>query len=150
MIKGILALFTTGIIFNPMVLLGILLGFIAVGVLSEEQLHALYTNYHFYLLMFFIAALYVYFFRRTYYSGGYQTDWSNTLQTMVGYFLMFVAAFVFSMLFIMSFSFSDEEKMLKQPDLPEFDQLETDLKNQQQELQKNYDAIMQAVSPGGQ
>ena len=39
---------------------------------------------------------------------------------------------------------------MKEPDLPDFSQVETDLKNHQQELQKNYDAIMQAVSPTAQ
>ena len=147
MIKGILALFRTGIIFNPMVLLGILLGFIAMGTLSDEQLHALYTNYHLYLLMLFISVLYVNFFRRTYFVGGLQVDWKSTIQTMIGYFLMFAVSFIFSMLFITFISFGDEQEMMKEPDLPDFSQVETELKNHQQELQKNYDAIMQAVSP---
>lgn len=150
MIKGILALFRTGIIFNPMVLLGILLGFIAMGTLSDEQLHALYTNYHLYILMFLITALYVNFFRRTYLMGGVEVDWKSTIQTMIGYFLMFVVSFIFSMLFVTVMSFGDEEQMMQTPELPEFNQVEHELKLHEKELQKNYNAIMQEVNPLGQ
>ena len=150
MIKGILALFRTGIIFNPMVLLGILFGFIAMGTLDDAQLHALYTNYHLYLLMFLITVLYVNFFRRTYFMGGIRVDWKSTIQTMIGYFLMFVVSFIFSMLFMTTLSFSDEEEMMKEPELPDFSQVEQDMKAHQQELEQNYDAIMKAVNTGVQ
>lgn len=146
MLKGILALFRTGIIFNPMVFLGILFGFIAMGTLSDEQLHALYTNYHLYILMFLITALYVVFFRRTYFLGGIDVDWKSTAQTIVGYFLMFVVSFIFSMLFVTVMSFGDDD-MMKDPDLTQFNQMEIELKQQEQELKQNYDAIMQAVHP---
>lgn len=143
MIKGILALFRSGIIFNPMVLVGILTGFIAMGSLDDEQLHAFYTNYHLYLLMLLVAAMYVYFFKRTYYRGGLETNWKETIQTMIGYFLMLVVSFIFSMLFItvMSFGGPDEENY----DLPEFDQVQQELKKNQETLQQNYEAILKAV-----
>ena len=51
MIKGIVALFTSGAIFNPMVLLGIICGIGAMVRLDEEAIRALVTNYHFYLLI---------------------------------------------------------------------------------------------------
>ena len=133
MFKGIAALFKSGLIFNPMVLLGILLGFVSMGTMSDEQLHAFYTNYHLYLLMLLIAGLYVYFFKRTVIPNRDETDWKLTSQTIVGHFLMFVVSFIFSMLFIMVMSF------------PEFDQVQRDLQIQQQELQQNYNAIMQAI-----
>lgn len=140
MIKGILALFNTGVIFNPMVLLGILLGFTAMIFLEGEQLKALYTNYHLYLLMFFISALYVYFFRRVYYRGGVETDWNQTIASMIGHFLRFVLSFICGMLFIYSISFGGDET--EQEYMPEFDQLENEIRKQQNELQKNYQAIM--------
>lgn len=143
MIKGILALFRSGLIFNPMVLLGILTGFTAMGTLEDEQLHQFYTNYHLYLLMFLVAGIYVYIFKRTYYKGGVITDWQATIQTMVGHFLMLVVSFIFSMLFVMVMSFSGDED--ENYDLPEFDQVTADLQNNQQELQQNYNAIMEAV-----
>lgn len=147
MIKGILALFNLGLIYNPMVLLGILTGFIAMGALEDEQLHALYTNYHLYLLMLLIACLYVYFFKRTFMQNGYDTDWKATIQTMVGHFLMLVVSFILSMLFVMSISFGGAEEEVDYNELPGFTQVEQDIKNQQKELKENYDAIMKAVDP---
>jgi len=143
MIKGILALFTSGLIFNPMVLLGIITGFTAMITLEGERLRAFYTNYHLYLLMLLIAGLYVWFFKRTYYRGGTDTDWGATVPTIIGQFLMFVVSFIFSMLFVFAVSFGGDDEEAET--LPEFDQIENDLKNQQQELQQNYDAIMKAV-----
>lgn len=149
MLKGIAALFRSGLIFNPMVLLGIILGFVSMGTMSDEQLHAFYTNYHLYLLMLLIAGLYVYFFKRTVIPNRDETDWKLTSQTIVGHFLMFVVSFIFSMLFIMVMSFSGEPE--EDYELPEFDQVQRDLELQQQELQQNYKAIMQAVDgPGAQ
>lgn len=149
MIKGILALFRTGIIFNPMVLLGILLGLIAMCTLGDTQLHAFYTDYRLYMLMFLIAALYVYFFRRRYYLGGLETDWNNTLQTMVGYFLIFVISFIFSMLFIMVMSFGGAEPMPNY-EAAQLKLLEQGLQETPQELQQNYQAIMKGINPTGQ
>lgn len=145
MIKGILALFNLGLIYNPMVLLGILTGFVAMGALDDEQLRALYTNYHLYLLMLLIACLYVYFLKRTYMQNGYDTDWKATIQTMIGHFLMLVVSFIFSMLFVMSISFGGTEEDVDYDALPGFTQVEQDIKNQQKELQENYDAIMKAI-----
>lgn len=143
MIKGILALFKSGIIFNPMVLLGIITGFTAMGTMDSEQLHAFYTNPALYLLMLLIAFLYVFFFKRTYYRGGLETDWKNTGLAIAGHFLMLIVSFIFSMLFIMVISFGTEEE--ENYDLPEFNQIEQDIKNRQKELQENYDAIMKAI-----
>lgn len=140
MIKGILALFRSGVIFNPMVLLGILCGFIAMGTLDDERLRALYTNYHLYLLMFFVAGLYVFFFKRVYYRGGVETDWQQTILSMVGHFCKLVISFIFSMLFVMVMSFGGEEE--EQYNLPEFDNLEREIRSKQSELQQNYEAIL--------
>ncbi len=145
MIKGIWALFNLGLIYNPMVLLGILFGFVAMGTLDDEQLHALYTNYHLYFLMFLIAGLYVYFFKRTFMQNSYDTDWKATLQTMVGHFLMLVLSFVLSMLFVLAISFGGMEEEVDYNALPGFTQLEQDIKNQQKELKENYDAIMKTI-----
>lgn len=149
MLKGIAALFKSGLIFNPMVLLGIITGFVAMGALSDEQLHAFYTNYHLYLLMLLIAGLYVFFFKRTVIPNRDETDWAATSQTIIGHFLMLVISFIFSMLFIMVMSFSGEPD--EDYELAEFDQVQRDLEMQTQELQQNYKAIMQAVDgPGAQ
>lgn len=129
MIKGILALFNTGVIFNPMVWLGILLGFAAMIFLDDEQLRALYTNWHLYLLLFLIACLYVYFFRRVYYRGGVETDWNQTIAVMIGQFFRLVLSFICAMLFVYSVSFGGEEE--EQNYLLELDRLENELRENQ-------------------
>lgn len=93
--------------------------------------------------MFLVAGIYVYIFKRTYYKGGVITDWQATIQTMVSHFLMLVVSFIFSMLFVMVMSFTGDED--ENYDLPEFNQVTTDLQNNQRELQENYNAIMEAV-----
>lgn len=143
MIKGILALFSTGTIFNPMVWLGILIGFAAMIFLDSDQVRALYTNWHLYLMMYLIAGLYTYFFRRVYYRGGVETDWNQTIAAMIGNFFRLVLSFICGMLFIYSVSFGGEEEE-EQYNLPELDQLEREFKANQSELQKNYEAIMKA------
>lgn len=99
MIKGILALFRSGLIFNPMVFLGILIGFIAMGMLEDDMLKAFYTNPGLYVLMLLIAVFYVYFFKCVYISGKSDIDWKETLLTMLGHFLMMIVSFISSMLF---------------------------------------------------
>lgn len=143
MIKGILALFSTGTIFNPMVWLGILIGFLAMIFLDSDQLRALYTNWHLYLMMMLIAALYTYFFKRVYYRGGIETDWTQTLAATIGNFFRLVISFICGMLFIYSISFGGDEDE-DQYNIPELDQLEQEFKANQNELEKNYRAIMDA------
>ena len=77
--------------------------------------------------------------------NGYDTDWKATIQTMVGHFLMLVVSFILSMLFVMSISFGGTEEEVDYDALPGFTQVEQDIKNQQKELQENYDAIMKAI-----
>lgn len=138
MIKGILALFRSGLILNPMVLLGIILGFWAMSSLEGDMLRAFYTSPYVYLLMLLVASLYVYFFKRTYNPRTYTTNWPATVQTMIGAFLTFVFSFVMSMLFVMVVSFGGEEE--ENYDLPE---LQTETEKQAREIQENYKKIME-------
>lgn len=59
MIKGIISLFTSGAIFNPMVLLGILLGVLCDVGLSGEEIKELFTDYNLYLLALLVSGLYI-------------------------------------------------------------------------------------------
>ena len=143
MIKGILALFRSGLIFNPMVLSGILLGFLSISALDDTKLKALYTNSGLYILMFLISAVYVYFFKCIYFEGGYKINYKETILSMIGHFLMFVISFICSMLFVTMLSFgAPKEKTDKQH--PEIEKLANEIKQQEQALQENYDAIMKA------
>ncbi|MBQ8870311.1 MAG: hypothetical protein IJ019_02920 [Alphaproteobacteria bacterium] len=146
MIKGILALFRSGLIFNPMVMLGVLTGFICMATLEDERLKALYTNYNLYILMFLVASAYVYFFKCVYFQGGYRIDWKETILSMIGHFFMLVLSFIFSMLFVMVVSFGGSETQIESEKQVSADlqKLQDDFKKQQQEIQKNYEAIMKA------
>ena len=144
MIKGILALFRSGLIFNPMVMLGVLLGFICMATLDDQMLKFLYTNYNFYMLLFLVASTYVYFFKCVYIQGGYRVDWKETVLSMVGHFFMLVLSFIFSMLFVMVISFGGTEDTTEQQTAAELQKLQDEFRQQQQEIQKNYEAIMKA------
>ncbi|MFR8206725.1 MAG: hypothetical protein ACLU99_10735 [Alphaproteobacteria bacterium] len=63
MIKGIISLFTSGAIFNPMVLLGILLGVLCDVGLSGEEIKELFTDYNLYLLALLVSGLYIFGFK---------------------------------------------------------------------------------------
>jgi hypothetical protein len=141
MIKGIIALFTSGALFNPMVLLGIICGFTAMLCLDSEPLRALYTNPNLYMLMMLIAALYVICFRRVYYRGGVDTDWGQTIAGIIGHFFRLALSFIFSMLFIYSISFGGDD-LDQTPDFSEYDRMEKDLTNQAKEISSNAKAIM--------
>lgn len=142
MIKGILALFRSGLILNPMVLLGIILGFVAMATLDSVTLKALYTNYSLYLLMFLIASIYVYIFKCVYLEGGNKIDWKETILSAIGHFLMFVISFIFSMIFVMVMSFGGTEE--EPTPSPEIEKITNEIKQQEQILQENYDAILKA------
>lgn len=64
MIKGIISLFTSGAIFNPMVLLGILLGVLCDVGLSGEEIKELFTDYNLYLLALLVSGLYIFGFKK--------------------------------------------------------------------------------------
>ena len=140
MIKGILALFRSGLIFNPMVFLGILIGFISIATMENDMLKAFYTNPGLYVLMMIIAGTYVYFFKCSYIFGKNDIDWKETSLTMFGHFLMLVISFIFSMLFILVISFGGTEES-KPQQLPEFEKIEQEAKA----LQQEYNAIMNAI-----
>ncbi len=144
MIKGILALFRSGLILNPMVMIGILIGFLAMATLDDVMLKALYTNYSLYLLMLMVASAYVYFFKCVYFEGGYKIDWKETILSMIGHFFMLVISFICSMLFVMVISFGSTEE--KPQEYPEFEKLKEEIKKQEKELQENYDAILQVYN----
>lgn len=120
--RGIIALFTTGILFNPMVLLGIIFGIIIMSTLDNDSIHKLFTSYHFYGLLLIISAICACTFKREYFSGGSRTNWKATLYGIPGQFFTLLAAIIFSCLFIFSFTFGEDddqltEKLTSQPEI---------------------------------
>lgn len=100
MIKGLLALFTSGAILNPMVLLGIFSGIAFYVSLNGDQLTVLYSDYRLYLLAVLIAFIYNFIFKKVYQSGGMDLDFSAMLLNVVASSLKLILSSVLMMSFI--------------------------------------------------
>lgn len=105
MFKGLIALFTTGAIFNPLVMLGIISGFAAVIKLQPEVIMGLFSDYHFYGVVAVVAVLYTVVFAKIYKEGGIEIDWPSTLGKALWNFVKYFIAFVLSMSFLMMIAF---------------------------------------------
>lgn len=103
MIKGFLALFTSGILFRPMVLCGIAGGIFLLVHFGEGKILPVFFEPAFYVLLLFIAGSYTCLFERSYHSGGKKVDWKDTLSGIIGQFLLLLAAVIFSCLFFYMF-----------------------------------------------
>lgn len=97
MIKGLLSLFTSGIIFNPMVLGGVILGIFCMTEMENEAIRALFLNYNLYLAVLLFSILYNFLFKRVY--DGASLD----MGAMVGQIILGVIRFVFAAVLTMSF-----------------------------------------------
>lgn len=100
MIKGLLALFTSGAILNPMILLGIAFGIFSYMFLTAEEISALYTDYRFYLLAVLIAFVYNFLFKKVYQDGGYNLDIGTTMLNVLGSSLKLVISSLLMLSFI--------------------------------------------------
>lgn len=100
MIKGIIALFSSGLILAPQVLVGIILGLYFGAELKPEQIKAIYCNYHFYTMVVALVAIYVFSFKRTYKENSDDIDWQDNLLRVLGYSAMFFVANILAISFI--------------------------------------------------
>ncbi len=105
MIKGIIALFTSGAIFNPLVLLGIFSGFIAILKLKPEEIRNLFTDFHLYVAVAFVSVAYTFIFAKIYKEGGIKVDVPATTGRAIWNFIKYFLAFVLSMSFVTMISF---------------------------------------------
>ena len=99
MVKGLIALFTSGIIFNPMVLLGILVG-IAEGIwLDLNQILALYKNWAFAVLVIMAALLYNFTLNKRFLDDGISLDYKlifkNTLTSVLAFYFSSICGGLF-------------------------------------------------------
>ncbi len=101
MIKGILALFKTGIIFDPFVLCGILMGFITAFSSHKEVLENLYKQNSFYLLLLLLAFFYHYLLKKVYKDDGYTLDYLRMALNIVLSVVKFVVACALSIVFVL-------------------------------------------------
>ena len=74
MLKGLQALLASGLLLDPMVLLGIVTGSAFYFGLNSEQITAIYFDYRFYGLAAVVSVLYNFVWRPAYLRGGVSID----------------------------------------------------------------------------
>lgn len=104
MIKGLIALFSSGIIFRLPILIGIVIGIVMMVSLSDEQIWAVFRNPLLYFFGLLVSFLYAFLLKRVYYKGGTIVDWRATFYSVFGHFISYVAAVIFSCLFVFTVS----------------------------------------------
>ncbi len=103
MIKGIVALFTSGMIFNPFVLLGIVFGFVVALSPNKEGIELLLHLPSFYLLILLLAFFYNYLFKKIYKDDGDKLDILQMFWNIVISFCTFFFSAVLSFIFVLVF-----------------------------------------------
>lgn len=69
MIKGLIALFTSGILINPLAWAGIGLGLYLIYNYSLPEIHDLAMNWHYHAYIILFTAVYTLIFKRVYHAG---------------------------------------------------------------------------------
>ncbi len=122
MLKGIQALFTSGILLDPFVLLGLVLGGFCYFDLSYDQITMIYLDYRFYALVLMLAIIYNFAFRPVYYRGGVSIDTKRTAASVVSSVLKFVMSSLLMMAFISFWSFGGDESETDYQSVESFEQ----------------------------
>ena len=104
MFKGIVSLFTTGIIFSPFVLLGIITGSVCYFNMEPIEIRNLFLRKEFYIAVVFLASVFVFLFSKRYSYGGRHLDWSAMFLSVIGNVVKFYISFILVMSFISMFS----------------------------------------------
>ena len=99
MLSGLKALFTSGIIFRPMVMLGIISGFLMSSFLDWEEFFPLFSSLNLYLMMATLAGLYTLFFNQVYKGHGKELDYKAMGGKFVGNLFDLAVAGICSFLF---------------------------------------------------
>lgn len=100
MISGLKALFTSGVILHPMVLLGIFAGGVFTYKFDLDTIVSIFSYYDYYMVAASIAFLYTIFFDMMYKPRGYQVDWKGTMGRVFGSFVKLVLANFLSISFL--------------------------------------------------
>ena len=105
MFKGILALFTSGLIFHPMVLGGIVSA-IAVSLAWESKdIYAILQTSYPYIAIFALALAYTFSFAKIYKEGGEEVNHLATFMRALGNTVKFTLAFLLTFSFMILISF---------------------------------------------
>lgn len=105
MFRGFISLFTSGAIFSPLVLLGVISGIYSITHLEPEQIRALAIDWHSYALIAFVSLVYVLGFKRIYREGGLHLDMGAMLLSVIANVAKFILAYFLSMSFVILISF---------------------------------------------
>ena len=99
MIKGIVALFSSGILTNPMILLGIVSGSLFYAYFDADKITQIYKTPSFYGVVLLVSCIYVIGFRKKYKSDG-DIDWFETMLSVLTGVVKFVVAGLLMISFI--------------------------------------------------
>lgn len=105
MFKGLISLFTSGTILNPMVFLGIFLGLFCVIKLGDEQISEFFKDYHLYLAALFLSFLYNISFKKVYRSGGHKIDAPQMSLNIIWGGIKFLLSCLLTISFVILISF---------------------------------------------
>lgn len=101
--KGLITLVTSGAVFAPQVLFGVILGIIFGINLKIEQIIQIFSYFEYYVTTFCIVGIYVFLFKRVKKNEEGDTEWKETIVRLIGYFLMFLLANLLTVSFVFSF-----------------------------------------------
>lgn len=104
MIKGLIALFTSGIIFNPLVLFGIISGFWCITHKEPNEIRELFFDMRLYAFVAICAMVYTFVFAKIYNGETMKVDIKSTVGLAVWNFAKYFIAFILSMSFAMMIS----------------------------------------------
>ena len=105
MIKGIIALFSSGTILNPMVWIGVMGGLFLSYRYGFEGIYDILEDYNFYLIAVAIAFVYTFAFRIVYKVYSNTIDWSGTFGRFVGHCGMILLSTILSIVFFTTLFF---------------------------------------------
>lgn len=105
MFKGIAALFTSGLLFHPMVLLGIVSAVVLMCKVPSDILYAWLHQSYIYISLVFIAFIYTYTFAKVYKEGGLEVNKGATFIKAIGNTMRLGLAFALTFAFAISMWF---------------------------------------------
>ncbi len=105
MFKGIIALFTSGLIFHPMILGGIISAVIVSFNWENEEIYAILRTSYLYIGIFALALAYTFIFAKVYKEGGEEVNQFATFIRTLGNTVKFTLAFLLTFSFMMMISF---------------------------------------------
>lgn len=99
MFKGLKVLFTSGLIIDPMVLTGIVLGYLMCSFFEIKDLMVFFSMLNYYVFTFGLAFVYVILFKKVYKAKGMMVDWKATGAKIFSSFLKLLFSNVLSIIF---------------------------------------------------